>query len=90
MEMDMKIDMNMKMDEDVETWTRTWKKSSSFTKNIEHKMEVQAIFLKPFTVCTSCKQKFVVSPFVDEEKNWKLSVLQTDKTDLPFYNDKTV
>jgi hypothetical protein len=71
------------MDEDVE-------KSSSFTKKIEHKMEVQAIFLKPFTVCTTCKQKFVVCPFVDEEKNWKLSVLQSDKTDLPFYNYKTV
>ncbi len=29
----------------------------------------QAIFLNLFTVCSSCKRKFVVSTFVDEETN---------------------
>jgi hypothetical protein len=29
----------------------------------------QAIFLNPFTVCSLCKQKLVVRPFVDEETN---------------------
>jgi hypothetical protein len=28
-----------------------------------------AIFLDPFTVCSSCKRKFFVCPFVDEETN---------------------
>jgi hypothetical protein len=37
--------------------------------NIRQKTEVQAIFLIPFTVCLSCKRKFVVSLFADEEKN---------------------
>ncbi len=27
----------------------------------------QAIFLNPFTGCSSCKRKFVVCPFVDDE-----------------------
>jgi hypothetical protein len=34
------------------------------------KAEAQAIFLNPFTVCSSCKRIFVVCPFVDEETNW--------------------
>jgi demethoxyubiquinone hydroxylase (CLK1/Coq7/Cat5 family) len=33
------------------------------------KMEAQAIFQNQFTVCSSCKQKLVVRPFVDEETN---------------------
>jgi hypothetical protein len=33
------------------------------------KMEDQEIFLNPFTVCSSGKQKFVVSLFVDKETN---------------------
>ncbi len=28
-----------------------------------------AIFLNPFTVCSSCKWKFFVGPFVDKETN---------------------
>jgi hypothetical protein len=32
-------------------------------------MEALAIFLNPFTICSSCKQKLVVCPFVDEETN---------------------
>jgi hypothetical protein len=31
--------------------------------------EAQAIFLDPFIVCSSCKWKFVVRQFVDEETN---------------------
>ncbi len=27
------------------------------------------IFLNPFTICSSCKWKFVVCPFVDKETN---------------------
>jgi hypothetical protein len=29
--------------------------------------ETQAIFLNLFTVCSSCKRKFVVCPFVNKE-----------------------
>ncbi len=35
----------------------------------KRKTEIQAIFLNPFTVGSSCKRKFVVCPFVDEEPN---------------------
>ncbi len=30
-------------------------------------MEAKAIFLNPFAVCSSCKRKFIVCPFADEE-----------------------
>jgi hypothetical protein len=33
------------------------------------KTEAPGDFLNPFTICSSCKQKFVVSPFVNEETN---------------------
>ncbi len=33
------------------------------------KAEAKAIFLNQFTVCSSCKRKFVICPFVDEETN---------------------
>jgi hypothetical protein len=35
----------------------------------KRKSEAQAIFLNLFTVCSSCKRKFVVCPFVYEETN---------------------
>ncbi len=35
----------------------------------KRKTEAQAIFLHLFTVCSLCKQMFVVCPFVDEETN---------------------
>ncbi len=35
----------------------------------KRKTEVQAIFLNPFTMCSSCKWKFVICPFANEEKN---------------------
>ncbi len=40
--------------------------------NEKCKMEAQAIFLNPFTVCSSCKRKlrkFVLYPFVYKETN---------------------
>ncbi len=43
----------------------------------ERKTKAQAIFLNPLTVWSSCKQKFVVCPFFDEEK-----------TDYPFATDQ--
>jgi hypothetical protein len=35
----------------------------------KQKTEAKAIFLNPFTACSSCKRKFVVCPFVDKETN---------------------
>jgi hypothetical protein len=37
-----------------------------FTKKIKWKRKNQVIFLNPFTVCSSCKRKFVVCPLVEE------------------------
>jgi hypothetical protein len=37
--------------------------------HFKRKMEAQAIFLNPFTVCSSCNWKFVICPFVDKEIN---------------------
>jgi hypothetical protein len=39
----------------------------SFKRNTV--MEGQAFFLNPFTICSSCKQRFLVCPFADEETN---------------------
>jgi hypothetical protein len=47
-------------DMDVETWT--------WTHQME-KMEARAIFLNPFTICSSCKRKFVFCRILDEETN---------------------
>jgi hypothetical protein len=33
------------------------------------KLVAQAIFLNSFTICSLCKLKFVVCPFVDKETN---------------------
>jgi hypothetical protein len=33
------------------------------------KTKVQAIFLNPFSICSLCKRKFVLSPFFNEETN---------------------
>jgi hypothetical protein len=32
-------------------------------------MEALAVFLNTFTICLSCKRKFVIFPFVDETTN---------------------
>jgi hypothetical protein len=45
---------------DMEAWI--WRHG-----DIERKTEAQSIFLNPFTVCSLCKQKFVVCQFVDED-----------------------
>jgi hypothetical protein len=47
-------------DVDIETWRH---------KNGERQTEAKVIFLNPFIVCSSCKWKFVICPFADEEKN---------------------
>jgi hypothetical protein len=39
----------------------------SFTKKNQMEKEAPAIFLNLFTVCSSCKWKFVVCPFDDEK-----------------------
>jgi hypothetical protein len=53
---------------DMKTWRsgdmETWRRG-----DITRKKETQAIFLNPFTVCSSWKRKFIVCPFVDEESN---------------------
>jgi hypothetical protein len=49
-------------DMDVETWT--WRHGK-----IKQKTEAQAIFLNPFTVCSSCKRKLPICPLVAEVKN---------------------
>jgi hypothetical protein len=36
---------------------------------MEQKKEALAIFLNPLTVCSPCKQKFVVSLFVEKDTN---------------------
>jgi hypothetical protein len=48
---------------------------SSFTKksNGKRKTEAHAIILKAFTVCSLCRRKFVVCPFVDEETSGSYS-----------------
>ncbi len=73
----------------VETWrhgnTGTWWQGDMKTGrqgdieiwrhgDIKQKMKVQAILPHPFTLCASCKQKFVVCPFVDKETQRKLSI----------------
>jgi hypothetical protein len=48
--------------------------------NGKHKTESQAIFLNPLTVSSAGKRKFVVRPFVDEERR-EVIRLQTDLMD---------
>jgi hypothetical protein len=47
----------------------TWTLGDMKASNRKRKTEAQAIFLNPFTFCSSCKQKFVICPFVNEETN---------------------
>jgi hypothetical protein len=66
-------------DMDIETWTwrhrhrdrelKLWGILKFHGKNREWKTEAQTISLNLFTVYSSCKRKFVVCPFVDEETN---------------------
>jgi hypothetical protein len=65
---------------DMKTWRHgdmeTWRQGDMETLNGKQKTEAQAIFLDPFTICSSYKQKFVVSPFVEEEtyKNYMFAI----------------
>jgi hypothetical protein len=47
----------------------TWRHVDMKAANEKGKTEARAIFLCPFTVCSSSKRKFVVCLFVDEETN---------------------
>jgi hypothetical protein len=64
--------------------------------DIKQKTEAQAVFLNPFTVCSSSKRKFVVCPFVDEETNgsypfgYGLNRLHAQKRTLSSYETCTV
>jgi hypothetical protein len=55
-----------------------WQILTFYGKKINRKTEAQVILHNLFTVCSSCKQKFVVCQFVDEETNGKMN-----QTDLP-------
>jgi hypothetical protein len=79
-------------DMDMETWTwrhgdmvtETWTwghrhgdmdmKTKSEGK---FKTEAQTIFLNPFTMCSSCEQKYAICPFVDEKKQTEFICFQT-------------
>jgi hypothetical protein len=70
------MDMEIRMD--LETWRYewTWRHGDTDIKiwtwrhgKIKQKTEAQAIFPNPFTVCSSCKRKFAVCPFVAEVTN---------------------
>ncbi len=62
---------------DMKTWRhrhgnmKKWKLGDmkKWTWRHKRKTEPQAIFLNPFTVCSSCKQKFVVCQFVYDKTN---------------------
>jgi hypothetical protein len=47
----------------------TNKQKVPFAAVSKGKWNPKAIFFNLFTVCSSCKRKFVICPFVDEEKN---------------------
>jgi hypothetical protein len=53
------------------------------TGNGKQNAEAQEIFPNPFTVCKSCKRKFVVCPFVDDETNGSYP-FANGLTDLPI------
>jgi hypothetical protein len=52
---------------DMETWT--WKHGHGDMETSIGKWKPRQVFLNLFTVCSWCKQKFVVCPLVDEETN---------------------
>jgi hypothetical protein len=47
----------------------TWRHGDMVTSNRKQKTEAQAIFPNLFTICSSCKQRFVVCLFFDVETN---------------------
>ncbi len=64
--------------------TEPYKKNQ--TGNGKQKMKAQAIFLNLFTVCSSCKWKFVVCPLVDEKTNGSYPFANA-LNDLPYAFD---
>jgi hypothetical protein len=65
-------DMETWRNGDMEAWRqgdmRTWRHG-----DIKQQMEAQLIFLNPFTACSSCKQIFVIYPFLDKDTNKRKS-----------------
>jgi hypothetical protein len=68
----------MERHREVETWRHgdmaTWRHADMERLrqghgNIKRKTEAQVISLNLFTICSSCKRKSVVCPFVNEETN---------------------
>ncbi len=53
--------------------------------NFKRKTEAQAIFLNPFTVCSSRKRKFAICQIVHEETKGKLSVCKRPKGTRQMY-----
>jgi hypothetical protein len=51
------------------------------TSNVKRKKESQAIFLNQFTVCSPCKWKSIICPFVDQG-----SYLLSTGKEQPFCN----
>jgi hypothetical protein len=77
---------DMDMRQGHETWTRhghetwTWRykiKILDILTKLKRKTETRAIFLNPFTVCSSCNRKLAVCPLV-EEKQAEVIYWQTD------------
>ncbi len=54
---------------DMETWRHGKKHGRGDMQTLRHQTEAKAIFLDPFTACSSSKWKFVVCPFVVEDTN---------------------
>ncbi len=71
-----------------ETWKygnmETWLHGDMVTLTSRHQTEnTQAIFLNPFTVCFSCKRKFVICPFVEavcKRTKWTKRTKRTKQT----------
>ncbi len=80
---EMDIDMETWRHRDLETWRHgdmeTWRHGDLDMETSEgkRKMEAQAIFPNPFTVCSSCNWKVVVCPFVEKKTH----------RSYPFAND---
>jgi hypothetical protein len=47
----------------------TWRNGDMETSHGRQKTEAQVIFRNLLIVCSSCKQKFIICTFVDEETN---------------------
>jgi hypothetical protein len=62
----------------------TWRHGD---RNMETSNGSPGDFLNPFTVCSSCKRKFVICPFVDGETNgsYPFANRLNRLSDLPIY-----